>query len=143
VVLAGSVEQGVWSAPNSSSFVAQLLRDAGARYALRDETNTGNIELSLESLYTMRGELDALGLILYEPDTANFTLMRWMRSNPHHANILPESGKVFAANAVTCDYFGWWVAHPDAMLQNLRSLLYDEAEFKSEACSPCFKWLNP
>lgn len=143
VVLAGSVEQGVWSAPNSSSFVAQMLRDAGARYALRDETNAGNIELSLESLYTMRGELDALGLILYEPDTANFTLMRWMRSNPHHANILPESGKVFAANAVTCDYFGWWVAHPDAMLQNLRSLLYDEAEFKSEACSPCFKWLNP
>ena len=34
VVLTGSVEQGLWSAPNSRSFVAQLLRDAGARYAL-------------------------------------------------------------------------------------------------------------
>ena len=88
VVLTGSVEQGLWSAPNSRSFVAQLLRDAGARYALSGEMRQGNVELSLEALYAMRGDVDALGLVLYEPDTANLTLARWIESNPHHAQIL-------------------------------------------------------
>ncbi|MGB2385548.1 MAG: hypothetical protein ACPH8E_08585, partial [Flavobacteriales bacterium] len=143
VVLTGSVEQGVWSAPNASSFVAQLLRDAGARYALADEASIGNVELSLESLYAMRGEVDALGLVVYEPDTANFTLPNWVQSNPHHAQILPTSGRVFAANAMTCDYFGWWVANPDAMLRNLRQVLYGEGEEAQGMPSPCFKWLAP
>ena len=143
VVLTGSVEQGLWSAPNSRSFVAQLLRDAGARYALSGEMRQGNVELSLEALYAMRGEVDALGLVLYEPDTANLTLARWIESNPHHAQILPSSGQVFAANAVTCDYFGWWVAHPDAMLRNLRHVLYGEGDGATGDQSPCFKWLAP
>jgi len=140
VVLTGSVEQGIWSAPNARSFVAQLLRDAGARYALTDGARAGNIQFSLESLYAMRGEVDALGLVVYEPDTANFTLSRWIESNPHHAQLLPESGRVFAANSMTCDYFGWWVAHPDAMLRNLRNVLYNEEELTGP--SPCFKWLS-
>lgn len=143
VVLTGSVEQGGWSAPNPRSFVAHLLRDAGSRYALENENHTGNIELSLETLYAMREEVDALGLVVYEPDTANFTLARWIQSNPHHAQIVPESGRVFAANAMTCDYFGWWVAHPDAMLRNLRNILYNESDLDSEVCDPCFKWLTP
>ncbi|HBE10982.1 MAG TPA: hypothetical protein DCY76_00970, partial [Flavobacteriales bacterium] len=143
VVLTGSVEQGLWSAPNSRSFVAQLLRDAGARYALSGEMRQGNVELSLEALYAMRGEVDALGLVLYEPDTANLTLARWIESNPHHAQILPSSGQVFAANAVTCDYFGWWVAHPDAMLRNLRHVLYGLGDGATGDQSPCFKWLAP
>lgn len=141
VVLTGSVEQGVWSAPNARSFVAQLLRDAGARYALSDEASVGNVELSLESLYAMRGEVDALGLVVYEPDTANFTLSNWVRSNPHHAQILPATGWVFAANAMTCDYFGWWVANPDAMLRNLRQVLYGEGDEALGTPRPCFKWL--
>jgi len=143
VVLTGSVEQGAWSAPNARSFVAQLLLDAGARYALADQASDGNVELSLESLYAMRGEVDALGLVVYEPDTANFTLTNWIQSNPHHAQILPASGRVFAANAMTCDYFGWWVANPDAMLQNLRQVLYGEGEATGGTPSPCFKWLAP
>jgi iron complex transport system substrate-binding protein len=143
VVLTGSVEQGIWSAPNARSFVAELLRDAGARYALADEASVGNVELSLESLYAMRGEVDALGLVIYEPDTANFTLPNWVKSNPHHAHILPPSGRVFAANAMTCDYFGWWVANPDAMLRNLRQVLYGEGVATKGTQSPCFKWLAP
>ena len=143
VVLTGSVEQGVWSAPNARSFVAQLLRDAGARYALADEASDGNVELSLESLYSMSGEVDALGLVVYEPDTANFTLSKWVQSNPHHPQILPTSGRVFAANAMTCDYFGWWVANPDAMLRNLRQVLYGEGDEAQGTPSPCFKWLAP
>ena len=53
-----------------------------------------NVELSLEALYAMRGEVDALGLVVYEPDTANLTLSNWMQSNPHHAQILPTSSRV-------------------------------------------------
>ena len=91
----------------------------------------------------MRGEVDALGLVVYEPDTANFTLSNWVQSNPHHAQILPTSSRVFAANAMTCDYFGWWVANPDAMLRNLRQVLYGEGEEAQGMLTPCFNWLAP
>ena len=90
-----------------------------------------------------RGEVDALGLVVYEPDTANFTLSNWVQSNPHHAQILPASGRVFAANTMTCDYFGWWVANPDALLRNLRQVLYGEGDAPQSTSSPCFNWFAP
>ena len=48
--------------------------------------------------------------------------MTWWLKNPQNALIIPDSGRVFIANTAECDYFGWWVAHPDEMLRNLREL---------------------
>lgn len=143
VVLTGSVEQGAWSAPHGNSLVAHLLQDAGAKYAFSASEGPGNAELSLEQLYALREQVDALGLVLFEPDTLNFTLASWMEDNPHHAGIIPASGKVFAANTKTCDYFGWWVAHPDALLANVRSVLYGPFKDGENPVRPCFEWLPP
>ena len=142
VVLTGSVEQGAWSAPHGGSLVAHLLQDAGARYAFAASAGPGNVELSLEQLYALRNEVDALGLVLYEPDTLNFTLASWLGDSPHHAGVIPTSGHVFAANTKTCDYFGWWVAHPDALLANVRSVLYGPAAEGGAPVGPCFEWLS-
>lgn len=143
VVLTGSVEQGAWSAPHGGSLVAHLLEDAGAKYAFAGSEGPGNVELSLEQLYALRDQVDALGLVLYEPDTLNFTIASWLEGNPHHDGVIPTSGKVFAANTKTCDYFGWWVAHPDALLANVRSILYGASVAEGDLVHPCFEWLNP
>jgi hypothetical protein len=143
VVLTGSVEQGAWSAPHGGSLVAHLLEDAGAKYAFAASEGPGNVELSLEQLYALREQVDALGLVVFEPDTLNFTIASWLEDNPHHAGVIPASAKVFAANTKTCDYFGWWVAHPDALLANVRSVLYGPFEGGENPVDPCFEWLTP
>ena len=141
VVLTGSVEQGAWTAPNGNSFVAQLIEDAGGQYIFSDAQMSGNVELSLESLYVLREEVDVLGLVLYEHDTAGFSVSSWMTSSPHHEQIVPRSRRVFAANTMTCDYFGWWVAHPDALLANVRQVLYPDST--KQDIPMCFEPLRP
>lgn len=141
VVLTGSVEQGAWTAPNGNSFVAQLIEDAGGQYVFSGAQDAGNVELSLEALYALRDEVDALGLVLYEHDTAGLSVSSWVQSSPHHAQIVPKSQRVFAANTMTCDYFGWWVAHPDALLANVRNVLYADAN--AEDVPICFEQLRP
>lgn len=143
VVLTGSVEQGAWTAPNGNSFVARLIEDAGGQYAFAEEGGRGNVELSLEALYAMRAEVDALGLVLYDPDTTGFSLTSWKEGSPHHAQIVPHSQVVFAANTMTCDYFGWWVAHPDVLLANLRDVLYGDAPADALDGRFCFERLRP
>ncbi len=141
VVLTGSVEQGAWTAPNGNSFVAQLIEDAGGQYIFSDAEASGNVELSLEALYSLREKVDVLGLVLYERDTAGLSVSSWMSSSPHHKQIVPESRRVFAANTMTCDYFGWWVAHPDALLANVRKVLYPDSS--TQEVPMCFELLRP
>jgi hypothetical protein len=64
-----------------------------------------------------------------------------MSSSPHHKQIVPESRRVFAANTMTCDYFGWWVAHPDALLANVRKVLYPDSS--TQEVPMCFELLRP
>lgn len=139
-VFAGSVEQGVWHAPSGDSFVAQLLRDAGAEYILEAEPGQGNIQLSLEQMIVKSQEADAWGLVLNYPQDRELDIAAFLELNPMNEHVLPPSRHVFVANTQTCDYFGWWVAHPDKLLENLTHLLQGR-EWEC-SCETCFKWLD-
>lgn len=139
-VFAGSVEQGVWHAPSGDSFVAQLLRDAGAEYILEAESGQENIELSLEQMIVKSKEADAWGLVLSFPQGRKLDMQAFLDLNPMNQHVLPPSRRVFVANTQTCDYFGWWVAHPDMLLENLLHLL--QGKRWEGACETCFKWLE-
>lgn len=41
----------IWYAPGGNSFMAQLLKDAGADYIFNTDTNTGSLHLSFETVY--------------------------------------------------------------------------------------------
>ncbi len=149
VVFTGSVDQGKWTAPSGSSFIARILKDAGAHYVFADEKGPENIHVPLEQIVELSDQADAWGVVMFQPDTNPITLDDLVAQNPQNALIIPDSGRVFIANTAECDYFGWWVAHPDEMLRNLRELFYGmnltvqaiDTNMAPET-KPCFRWIQ-
>jgi iron complex transport system substrate-binding protein len=56
-VIGGICRQGVWTVPGGRSYVAGLLKDAGADYPFAEDTSTGSRNLGFETVY--RAGLDA------------------------------------------------------------------------------------
>ncbi|MFZ8835589.1 MAG: ABC transporter substrate-binding protein [Flavobacteriales bacterium] len=139
LVFTGSFDQGAWSAPSGNSFIATLLQDAGSKYVFANRMETENVQVSIEELIEIRNHSDAWGIVLSHP-SEELTLTDLKVMNPQNSIVIPIDGKVFYANTQTCDYFGWWVAHPDALLQNIRALLYEDSDIELD--SVCFKWIS-
>jgi iron complex transport system substrate-binding protein len=137
-VFTGSVEQGEWHAPGGGSFIATLLRDAGVTYVFDDRLGRENVRIPLEEMIEIGTQADAWGLVLQHAGDS-LTIESLLQKDERNRLILANTRRVFAANTTQCDYFGWWVARPDAMLENLTCLFgEDSCVMDSE---PCFNWL--
>ena len=57
-VFSGEMRGGNWYAVGGRNFLAQLFRDAGADYFLKDDPNTGGVTLDFETIYRAAAETD-------------------------------------------------------------------------------------
>jgi hypothetical protein len=64
-----------------------------------------------------------------------------LTADERHAWLVPEGVRVFGANTASCDYFGSWVAAPDALLENLIDLFHPEL-LSERPGERCFEWLT-
>ena len=58
VVLSGDMKGGNWYAQGGRSFMARLINDAGARYFLHDNDESGGVTLDFETVYAMAESAD-------------------------------------------------------------------------------------
>lgn len=58
VVFSGELRGGNWYAVGGQSFLAQLFRDAGADYFLKDDPRSGGVTLDFEQVYSQAAEAD-------------------------------------------------------------------------------------
>lgn len=137
-VFTGSVQQGTWHAPGPQSFIARLLVDAGMDYIVEANSDRENIELPLEEMIVLSQTADAWGLVSFYDGTLSRSIL--LEADERNAMLLPPSNDVFVANTARCDYFGWWVARPDIMLENLM-FLFDDSHHWSHDVEPCFDWI--
>jgi iron complex transport system substrate-binding protein len=116
---------GVWYEPGGNSYVANLLRDAGADYIWKEDTNTGSIALSFES-------------VLDKAEKADFWLIK--HSSPHELtyNELKQNNQNYALfdayehrNIYTCNtekvpYYEDLSIHPDYVLKDMVWIFHPE-----------------
>jgi len=143
MVFTGSVNQGEWSAPGGGSLIATFLADAGVRYFLDQDTGTENVVLSMEEMMEMKTRADAWGMVMFHPNSGPMTQRMILEQDPRYTLFVPESERIFVANTASCDYFGWWVAHPEAMLKNLKTLFYGGRDSEGQGVTNepmCFEW---
>lgn len=57
-VFSGEIRSGNWYAVGGRSFLAQLFRDAGADYFLRDNNESGGVTLDYETVYASAADAD-------------------------------------------------------------------------------------
>lgn len=58
VVFSGEIRGGNWYAVGGKSFLAQLFRDAGADYFLKDDPRSGGVTLDFETVYSQAESAD-------------------------------------------------------------------------------------
>ena len=134
-VFTGSLEGDAFWAPSGSSFIAQLLADAGVDYAFADDRREGSIPVDFEQLLRLNGEVDTWGVVWHDADS--LTWAEVAAAHPIYAELRPNHGAIFAANTRTCDYFGQLVAAPDLLLRDLVDLFHGSG---TEA--GCFEWIE-
>ena len=57
-MFSGELRGGNWYAPGGKSFLAQLFKDAGADYFLKDDTRSGGVTLDFETVYSQAANAD-------------------------------------------------------------------------------------
>lgn len=134
-VFTGSIDGDAFWAPSGSSFIAQMLADAGVDYVFSDRRDAGSIPVPFESLLEWNEQVDAWGLVWFDPDSVTWPEIA--ASHPVYAQLRPRGGHVFVANSRTCDYFGALVAAPDVLLADLQALFAGRP-----ASGACFQWIE-
>ncbi len=57
-IMSGDMKGGAWYATGGRSFLAQIFRDAGARYFMENDKNTGGVNIDFEEVYAHGANAD-------------------------------------------------------------------------------------
>ena len=69
VVFSGELRGGNWYAVGGKSFLAQLFKDAGADYFLKDDERSGGVTLDFETVYNQADDADYWRIVNSYPGT--------------------------------------------------------------------------
>jgi len=119
--------QGTWYAPAGQSYVADLLRDAGAEYLWADEPGGGSIPLAFEIVFEKASEADFWLNAGFARDLASLLAM----DERYQAFKAFEYGNVYNYNRRVSenggmDYFESGVSNPDVVLADLLAIFHPE-----------------
>lgn len=126
-ILSGRTFKDTWHVPGGESYLAILLRDAGATYPWVSDTTTGSIPLSLEEV--MESSLDAEIWIM--PGTAS-TLEELAAADERYQNFTAfDEGEVYNYTARVSpnggnDYWESGVAQPHTILADLIAIFHPD-----------------
>jgi len=128
-----------WNMPAGNSITANLIKDAGFDYVLKDVKVEGNHVLSKEKAYSILSKATYWIIIAERP--ADFNLAQLLKENPIYATFpAVKNGKVIFCNTATTDYFSKGVLEPDIMLKDL---LFCQNELADKNYQPHYFKLLP
>lgn len=117
-----------WYVPGGNSFMANLLKDAGADYIWKNENKTGSIPLNFEQVYTAAKDAD-LWINLF----VNVNSKKDLLSFDERYNMFKafQNGKLYNNNLRVnkqgfSDYWESGMVHPDELLQDLIKIIHPD-----------------
>ncbi|MFM7104456.1 MAG: ABC transporter substrate-binding protein, partial [Flavobacteriales bacterium] len=111
LVFFGTFDGEAYYSPPGNSFIAQLIRDAGARYFFEDRKGTSNIRLDKEEMMEVTTKVDFMG-------TIEFGKNEWLKNiqsiSSHEMPVL------FSCDAASRDYYGEAILQPEVLLLDFK-----------------------
>ena len=108
-----------WYVPGGASTAAQLYRDAGYRYAWRDDTHAGSLALSREAVLAQAQDCD-VWLIRYSNAQHDMTLADLLSQDALFKQFrATQTGQVWGCNTAVSDIFDVTPFRPDVLLSSL------------------------
>lgn len=95
IVLSGEMRSGNWYVVGGKSFLSQQFRDAGAEYFLKDNNETGGINMDFESVYSKGANADFWRMLVSHDGDYSYQAMK--QSDARYADF-----KAFKEKKVVC-----------------------------------------
>mgnify|MGYP002596897146 FL=1 len=122
VVFSGELRGGNWYAVGGRNFLAQLFRDAGADYFLKDDPNTGGVTLDFETVYSRAESADYWRIL--NSHNGTFTYDALKAQDSRYADF--RAFKVIYCNLKEKPYYENVPTHPEVLLKDLIKVFHPE-----------------
>jgi len=126
-LFSGMEYQGTWYAPGGASYVAQLFRDAGGDYVLKDDASSGDSPIDFEVVYERAHDAEFfinIGMV--------GGVEELLASDPRYIKFdAVKNGSMYHFDARSNEYgsLDYWqsgVVHPDVVLADLIKILHPD-----------------
>jgi iron complex transport system substrate-binding protein len=124
-ILSGEIRGGNWYAVGGESYLARLLRDAGADYFLADDTRAGGVTLDFESVYSTAS--GARYWRILNSFDGEFTYDALRNQDPRYADFTAWTGKgIIYCNMNDVPFYESTPVEPDVVLADFVGVFHPE-----------------
>lgn len=118
VVFSGEIRGGNWYAVGGKSFLAQLFRDAGADYFLKDDPRSGGVTLDFETVYSQAEGADFWRIVNSYDGTFSYDALKSLDSRYADFRAFREKGVVYC-NMREKPFYESMPMEPEIVLEDL------------------------
>lgn len=123
-VFSGEMHGGNWYAVGGRNHLAQLFRDAGADYIIKDD-NTGGVNLEFEEMYEKAANADYWRILNSYPDEFSYDALK--ASEPRNELFKAfKQKRVVYCNMKKTPYYELAPVQPDVLLKDLVAVFHPE-----------------
>ena len=123
-VFSGEMHGGNWYAVGGKNYLAQIFRDAGAKYVLKDD-NTGGVPIEYEQMYATAANADYWRILNSYP--GDFTYDALKASEPRNRLFKAFKDRhIIYCNMKQTPYYEVSPVKPDAVLADLVAIFHPE-----------------
>lgn len=123
-VFSGEMHGGNWYAVGGQSTLAQLFRDAGADYVVKDD-NTGGVNIEFEQMYSMAANADYWRILNSFPGDFSYEALKASEPRNELFRAFREK-KVIYCNMKQTPYYELSPVQPDVILADLIAIFHPE-----------------
>lgn len=125
IVLSGEMRSGNWYVVGGKSFLAQQFRDAGAEYFLKDNNETGGINMDFESVYSKGANADFWRMLVSHDGNYSYEAMK--QSDARYADFKAfKEKKVVCCNLRQKPFYEKAPVEPEVVLADLIKAFHPE-----------------
>lgn len=114
----------VWYVPGGSSYVSQMIADAGGRYAFSSNSKKGSLSLTFEKVLDKAGDAD---IWLYKYDGHPCNLKELLAGYAGYQQMKAfKNKKIYGADCARVPYYEESGFHPERVLRDLMIIFHPE-----------------
>lgn len=124
-VFSGEMHGGNWYAVGGRNYLAQMFRDAGAEYVLKNDDHTGGVPMEYEKMYASAANADYWRILNSFHGDFSYDALR--KSEPRNADFKAwKERHVIYCNMKQKPYYELTPVQPDVVLKDLVAIFHPE-----------------
>lgn len=125
IVFSGEIHGGNWYAVGGKSFLAQLFKDAGADYFLKDDDRSGGVTLDFETIYNQADDADYWRIVNSYPGTYSYEALKEQDSRYADFRAFKEKGVIYC-NMREKPFYESMPTEPEVVLADLLHIFHSD-----------------